>query len=308
MTSLQKFTIGTQEFEYCVDAENPLEHMSVVERIGVYCAFLNMIASGNIDADLQEYSEYLSLRLRYEDDPLYGFKCIDRESQIYSRDSGTGLLSKSLEEHVELQLVHSMLGENDAVVYYGLEHGLKEMWRAYNDAELPAVRTSLFQIYWAKGTDVRRWASTEIPTILTDKILSMMHQVKDGKRDRWSIMEASNYFYGWMKENSQQNRMKYSVKDTFLDLALCFPDIIDPESFLEPGTGCKRGLATIFGKILGGKNWNKNVEICYNEISSHPDYPLKSYKMIRDEAMICYHMDKSLKIKTNRIKKRKKQR
>ena len=230
--------------------------------------------SKEMEADnlILNYKNKLSTGRNYQDDSLYG---LIKKDNKYEPDGKTGLTSLPFNQHVELQLWHSFLGEHDSVVHYGIKNGIEEMRRAYAAGVFKALRTDLFQIYWSKGTNVRQWALTELSDVFVPKAIQML---KSGRK--FTIMGFAEEFYSWAKTNTSQQRLKYSIKDMALDFSICFPDIVDPESFLEAGTGSRRGLEFIKGdKLTKGDNlW------LYQEIMQHSEYPLEHNHYSRIEA------------------------
>ncbi len=272
--------------ELCEDKDKlPLmfPHLSVDERIGIWCEYLAFCGDKTemeADPDFLRFPHVFSLRRDYQSDPLYGMS-YDRELKCYL-PNGTGMLSRPFEQHVFLQCLHSYSGENDQLVIDGVKNGV--WWvqeKLLSDPDYKAVRTDLFQIYWTKGTDVRKFLAKEL-----HYVVEYFMQKMQVKGPPMPIMELAEDVYAWMGKNTSQNRMKYSTKDACLDLSLCFPSQVDPESFLEAGTGCRRGLHQIFGVRVKADHGQQQE--MYDRIKAHPRYPLEHNHYSRIEAQVCY--------------------
>lgn len=258
-------------------------HLTEEERIGIWCDYFSMCGDKNemmADDEFLKFPHVFSFRRDYQSDPLYGMHFKDGAYV----PNGAGMLSMSKEDHVYLQCLHSYSGENDQLVLDGVDHGVQWVKDSILNTDRKVVRTDLFQIYWAKDTNVRKFMVDELPKV-ADYFMEKLQEPLDGKRDRWKIMELAEDVYAWMGKNTSQSKMKYSTKDAVLDFSLVFTDSIDPESFLEAGTGCRRGLNQLFGEVKADPVWQQEA---YDKIKAHTRYPLQHNHYSRIEAQVCY--------------------
>lgn len=103
------------------------------------------------------------------------------------------------------------------------------------------ARSDLFQIYFPKGTDVKMWLIYN-----TEAAADAMHHILGVKNRPYSMMEfakiLNEYF---VKEQGFRNAM-YPCKNTARHVAMCYPEWVNPESFLHGGTDFFDGLQQVF--------------------------------------------------------------
>ena len=182
------------------------------------------------------------------------------------------------------------------------DHGVNGM-RIRFETERHA-RSDLFQIYYPKGTVVRDWLC-EVP----QQIAEDCYQLFKSKR-RLSMMELATKLERYTKEKHGFRNVMYPFKNLSRHIAMARPDLVNPESWITPGTLSFYGLWQIFGgKNLFGKTKftlnEKNGDYVpindpakelvrqFNEAAKHKDNPMKrQYNInIEDKAcMWCKHL------------------
>ena len=261
----------------------------VSERIGQLCRYMRMCGDQQLmeaDGLILNNKHKFSVGRNYQCDAMYGLR--QQADGTYAPDGRWGFANHPIADRIAFGAIHSYLGEHDQLVEFGLRNGIDVMWSEYGAGRFKAVRSDLFQIFWAKGTDVRTWATSELRHVVIPRLIHEYYEYASAPH-RPTIMEASTRFYRWMQENTSQKRMKYSTNDYWLDLSITNPEAIDPESYLIPGPGCRRGLEWTFNERLPtGKRRDAEVLRRYDAIKAHSEYPLKHTHYSRIEAQVCY--------------------
>lgn len=165
------------------------------------------------------------------------------------------------------------------------------------------ARSDLFQIYYPKGTKVKEWLC-ETPQRIAADCYSLLQSNRPLK-----MMELASKLEKHTKEKYGFRNVMYPYKNLSRHIAMARPDLVDPESWVTPGTLSFYGLWQIFGgKNLFGKtkfnlDENGNYEPVndqakwlveqFNTLAAHKDNPMKrQYNInIEDKAcMWCKHL------------------
>lgn len=160
------------------------------------------------------------------------------------------------------------------------------------------ARSDLFQIYYPKGTVVRKWLC-EIPQLIAEDC----HELLNSDRPL-TMMELASKLEKHTKEKYGFRNVMYPYKNLSRHIAMARPDLVDPESWVTPGTLSFYGLWQIFGgKNLFGKTKFELNEITgnytpinsqaeelvnqFNTLASHPDNPMERHYNINIEDKAC---------------------
>ena len=165
------------------------------------------------------------------------------------------------------------------------------------------ARSDLFQIYYPKGTKVKEWLC-ETPQRIAKDCYPLLQSNRPLK-----MMELASKLEKHTKEKYGFRNVMYPYKNLSRHIAMARPDLVDPESWVTPGTLSFYGLWQIFGgKNLFGKtkfelDENGNYEPTndqakllveqFKTLASHKDNPMeRQYNInIEDKAcMWCKHL------------------
>ena len=165
------------------------------------------------------------------------------------------------------------------------------------------ARSDLFQIYYPKGTKVKEWLC-ETPQRIAKDCYPLLQSNRPLK-----MMELASKLEKHTKEKYGFRNVMYPYKNLSRHIAMARPDLVDPESWVTPGTLSFYGLWQIFGgKNLFGKtkfelDENGNYEPVndqakwlveqFNTLAAHKDNPMeRQYNInIEDKAcMWCKHL------------------
>lgn len=166
------------------------------------------------------------------------------------------------------------------------------------------ARSDLFQIYYPKGTVVRDWLCT-VPQQIAEECYGLLQTNRPLK-----MMELATKLERHTKAKHGFRNVMYPYKNLSRHIAMARPDLVDPESWVTPGTLSFYGLWQIFGgKNLFGKTKfeldestgdykpiSPQAEMLveqFNTLARHPDNPMqRQYNInIEDKAcMWCKHL------------------
>ena len=182
------------------------------------------------------------------------------------------------------------------------DHGIEAMKTRFETER--HARSDLFQIYYPKGTIVRDWLC-EVPQQIAEDCYSILESDR-----RLTMMELASKLERHTKKKFGFRNVMYPFKNLSRHIAMARPDLVDPESWVTPGTLSFYGLWQLFGgKNLFGKTKfeldestgaykpindpAKELVRQFNEVAAHPDNPMKrQYNInIEDKAcMWCKHL------------------
>jgi len=139
------------------------------------------------------------------------------------------------------------------------------------------ARSDLFQIYYPKGTIVREWLC-EIPQLIAEDCYDLLSSDRP-----LTMMELASKLEKHTKEKYGFRNVMYPYKNLSRHIAMARPDLVDPESWVTPGTLSFYGLWQIFG----GKNLFGKTKFALDEISGN-------YSPINSQAEELVHQFKIL--------------
>ena len=182
------------------------------------------------------------------------------------------------------------------------DHGIEAMKKRFETQR--HARSDLFQIYYPKGTVVKDWLCT-VPQKIAEDCYGLLQSNRPLK-----MMELASKLEKHTKEKYGFRNVMYPYKNLSRHIAMARPDLVDPESWVTPGTLSFYGLWQIFGgKNLFGKtkfeldentgDYNPvslQAEMLveqFNTLAKHKDNPMeRQYNInIEDKAcMWCKHL------------------
>lgn len=166
------------------------------------------------------------------------------------------------------------------------------------------ARSDLFQVYYPKGTIVKDWLCT-VPQQIANDCYHFLQSNRPLK-----MMELATKLERHTKKKYGFRNVMYPYKNLSRHIAMARPDLVDPESWVTPGTLSFYGLWQMFGeKNLFGKakfeldeitgDYNpinkEGIELVrqFNVLAQHKDNPMqRQYNInIEDKAcMWCKHL------------------
>ena len=200
------------------------------ERIETFFRFLKAYDERK-DSILAENPHIFSHRLHWHENDFY-----------FER-----IKEKTFEEALEITFIYSFSGENNNLLNFMLENGLEKTRNFIRNTSNKVQRGDLYQMWLPKGKHILRYILTEIaPKVRKDLINKIV-----SRKSIFDIME----FTEEIKKSIQYylpsyKRPKYPSKNMARHIAMSFNTIINPSTFVRPGTGSYRG----FQQIFGGKN------------------------------------------------------
>ena len=208
---------------------------------------------------------------------------------------------KDVEKLLHHTIVWSFSNEHWLTFRALRDHGIDAMRNRFVTER--HARSDLFQIYYPKGTKVKEWLC-ETPQRIAKDCYSLLQSNRPLK-----MMELASKLEKHTKEKYGFRNVMYPYKNLSRHIAMARPDLVDPESWVTPGTLSFYGLWQIFGgKNLFGKtkfdlDENGNYEPAndqakwlveqFNTLASHKDNPMeRQYNInIEDKAcMWCKHL------------------
>ncbi len=208
---------------------------------------------------------------------------------------------KDVEKLLHHTIVWSFSNEHWLTFRTLRDHGIDAMKNRFVTER--HARSDLFQIYYPKGTKVKEWLC-ETPQRIAKDCYPLLQSNRPLK-----MMELASKLEKHTKEKYGFRNVMYPYKNLSRHIAMARPDLVDPESWVTPGTLSFYGLWQIFGgKNLFGKtkfnlDENGNYEPVndqakwlveqFNTLASHKDNPMeRQYNInIEDKAcMWCKHL------------------
>jgi hypothetical protein len=208
---------------------------------------------------------------------------------------------KDIEKLLHHTIVWSFSNEHWLTFRALRDHGVDAMRNRFVTER--HARSDLFQIYYPKGTKVKEWLC-ETPQRIAKDCYPLLQSNRPLK-----MMELASKLEKHTKEKYGFRNVMYPYKNLSRHIAMARPDLVDPESWVTPGTLSFYGLWQIFGgKNLFGKtkfelDENGNYEPVndqakwlveqFNTLAAHKDNPMeRQYNInIEDKAcMWCKHL------------------
>lgn len=174
------------------------------------------------------------------------------------------------------------------------DHGVEAMRQRFETQR--HARSDLFQIYYPKGTKVKDWLC-EVPQKIAEECWHLLDNEKPIE-----MMELASKLEKHCKEHHGFRNVMYPFKNLSRHIAMARPDLVDPESWVTPGTLSFHGMWQIFGgKNLFGKTQFELIDGHYapineaatelvrqfNYLAEHPKNPMQRHYNINIEDKAC---------------------
>ena len=203
---------------------------------------------------------------------------------------------KNIETLLHHTIVWSFSNEHWLTFRALRDHGIEAMKTRFETER--HARSDLFQIYYPKGTIVRNWLCT-----VPQQIASDCYELLTTGR-RLTMMELASKLEQHTKEKFGFRNVMYPFKNLSRHIAMARPDLVDPESWVTPGTLSFYGMWQIFGgkNLFGKTKFELNQETGeylplnepakelvrqFNVLAEHPDNPMERQHNINIEDKAC---------------------
>lgn len=235
-----------------------LPSVGVKERIDAFLMFCEMF-SGRDDPVIKNNLPMFSHRLLWQEHPY-----VEKISAM------------SYPEAVELTFIYSFCVEYWPIIENGKNFVLTGKKFKRND---------LFQVWYPKGVTLRTFI-LEVSKFLAINFISTIRPKSK------EIMEECNYLLGLVSCKYGFRFAGYAIKNALRYLSFVFDDVLNPESYVTPGTGSYRGLHQIFGGkylgIGGSKQKKLTLEMFDQLMSSGADKYFTKCRLINLEDKVCF--------------------
>lgn len=168
------------------------------------------------------------------------------------------------------------------------DHGVDAMRKRFEKER--HARSDLFQIYYPKGTKVKDWLC-DVPQQIAEDCAPLLQSNRPLK-----MMELATKLERYTKEKHGFRNVMYPYKNLSRHIAMARPDLVDPESWVTPGTLSFYGLWQIFG----GKNLFGKTKFELDE--STGDYvPVseQAIELVRQFSVLAKHKDNPMQRQYN---------
>lgn len=162
------------------------------------------------------------------------------------------------------------------------------------------ARSDLFQIYYPKDTDVKKWLLDTPRRAAID-----LDPLFDGIKRPYTMMEfAKKMNEHFVKHLGFRNAM-YPSKNAARHIAMSHPELVDPDSFLHGGTGYFDGLSQVFdcphlmskskydidedGNYVPMNKYAKMQVEFMDYLKAHPKNPIHTHQYLNLEDKLCMH-------------------
>jgi len=186
------------------------------------------------------------------------------------------------------------------LTFYAWLNGSDEGLKNYIDDGNRPCRSDLFQIYYPKDTDVKKWL-LEVPKQTAEDLHSTLMR----NDRRYSMMEYAKLLNEYLVTKHGFRNAMYPCKNAARHIAMSHPEWVDPESFLHGGTGFFDGLTQVFdcpsymSKAKYSIQERNGAYIPLNEACSsflekmmylerHTDNPIREQKYLNLEDKLCF--------------------
>lgn len=259
-----------------------LPDWSVEERLDKYFEFLEAWDRRE-DPLLRDVVQQFSHRLHWDEHPY----C----------DVIAGVTSPR--DKMWFTLLFSFTNEKWDTLMTLVDQGEAAFRRRMEDESFRPARSDLFQIYYPKGTKVRQWLVDG-----TKKAADDMHHLLTSRNRPWGIMNLAYAMRDYFVAEQGFNNALYPCKNFARYMAMGSPHMVDPESYVHPGTGSFRGLHQIFGgkylmssakygvdddgTMVPGNADGETLLHQFRILSGHPDNPVTRQNIINHEDKACF--------------------
>ena len=175
------------------------------------------------------------------------------------------------------------------------DHGVDAMKKRFESQR--HARSDLFQIYYPKDTKVKNWLA-EVPQKIAKDCYHLLENDEPVEM-MWLASKLEKH----CKEHYGFRNVMYPFKNLSRHIAMARPDLVDPESWVTPGTLSFHGMWQVFGgkNLFGKTKYELNEEGQYvpvNEqakelmrqfdyLANHPKNPMKRHYNINIEDKAC---------------------
>ncbi len=260
-----------------------LPHLDIEERVACYFRFLRAWDKRE-DPLLRDVVQQFSHRLHWDEHPF-----IDYVRQV---DDPFMWMWQTL--------LFSFTNEKWDTFMALWAGGEDELRARLEDEDYRPARSDLFQIYYPKGTKTRQWLVDGTKKAAREMCYHIVHPNRP-----MGIMNLAYKMRDYFQEKQGFTNALYPCKNFSRYLAMAFPEIVDPESYVHPGTGSFRGLHQIFGGkyLMSSAKYdvdytdgsfialNNDGFILYEQLSflqNHPDNPVQRQNLINHEDKCCF--------------------
>lgn len=258
-----------------------LPHLTVEERIQKYFEFCRAFDKRE-DPVLRDHFQQHSHRLHWHEHPYV--------------DVIKGV--KNLKERIRATLIFSFTNEHWETFMACLDSDAT-LKKRLEDPAIRNCRSDLFQIYYPKNTKVGEFLQKG-----TWMAAEEMTEFVRGRNTPWGMMNLAKHFEMHFKTKQGFRTVLYPCKNFSRYMAMGTPGLVNPESYIHPGTGSFRGLHQIFGgkylmasaKYTVGDEGhyyaeNKAGELLidqFDTLITHPDNPVREMNFINHEDKACF--------------------
>ena len=184
---------------------------------------------------------------------------------------------KSFRDKLWYTIVFSFTNEHWLTLMTLAEGGLGGMQERFVNER--HARSDLFQIYYPKGTIVKEWLC-DVPLQAAN---DMSHHLEN-RRKPFSMMEFATLMCNYFKANHGFRAPMYPCKNLSRYLAMAHPELIDPETYIHPGTGSFDGFYQVFGgSYLFARAKFKLDGADYVPVNKHGETLLEQFHSIQDD-------------------------
>ena len=137
----------------------------------------------------------------------------------------------------------------------------------------PLQRMDLFQL-WLPSNKVDRLQYGVLRQIMIRDVPFIARQFYEELKKyekTLGMMEAKDVLIGVVRRISEWNNCSYACKNAVRHIAMAFPHLVDPHSYVKPGTGSFQGFQQVFGgKFLMSASKDDEILSQFDELVAHP--------------------------------------
>ena len=199
----------------------------------------------------------------------------------------------NLVDALHLCLLYCFTVENNTLFHKVKELPVTEFRNYILNYKQPLQRMDLFQL-WLPSNKLDR----SVPRIgilryiLGFKLRAIVERFHDELIvKRLPMMEAKDLLIKIVQEESGWKRCSYACKNAVRHVAMAFEDLVDPESYVRPGTGSFQGFEQVFGKPFLMSKPDEVVRKQFDELIAHPrcaDIFYDKQMLLNIEDKICF--------------------
>jgi hypothetical protein len=258
-----------------------LPDLTVEERIQKYFEFCRAFDKRE-DPVLRDHFQQHSHRLHWQEHPYV--------------EAIKGV--KSLKERIRATLVFSFTNEHWETFMACLDSDAA-LKKRLEDPVIRNCRSDLFQIYYPKDTNVGQFLYHGTKMVAED-----MEDITRYRNSPWGMMNLAKHYESSFKKLLGFRTVLYPCKNFSRYMAMGSPALVNPESYIHPGTGSFRGFHQIFGGkyLMASAKYavdhdgnfvpqNKDGQELWRQFGcliGHKDNPVRAYNYINHEDKACF--------------------